>query len=140
MHTSTRLHLRIRALLALLLTLALLGLLAPAPARAAGFTVTNTNDSGAGSLRETIGQANAQTGPDTITFNVTGTIELGSTLPTISDDLTIDGPGAGKLAISGEDTVRVFKVTSDVALNLSGVTVENGASPFISGDETAGKG
>jgi predicted outer membrane repeat protein len=139
MHTSTRLHLGIRGLLALLVAFALL-VLPAMPAHAAGFTVTTLDDSGAGSLREAIGQANAQAGPDTITFNVTGTIDLASTLPAISDDLTIDGPGASELAISGEDTVRVLKVTSDVALNLSGVTVENGASPFISGDETAGKG
>ena len=66
MHPSIRLHLRARALLALLLTLALLGLLVPAPARAAGFTVTTLDDSGPGSLREAIGQANDQTGADTI--------------------------------------------------------------------------
>ncbi|HEY3026191.1 MAG TPA: hypothetical protein VGJ55_08585, partial [Pyrinomonadaceae bacterium] len=36
------------------------------------FTVTNTNDSGAGSLREAILNANAQAGLDTINFNIPG--------------------------------------------------------------------
>src|SRR5215212_2492497 len=74
MHTSTRLHLGIRGLLALLVTLTLMGLLVPAPARAAGFIVNNTNDSGQGSLREAIDQANGTDGADTITFSLSGTI------------------------------------------------------------------
>ena len=42
-------------------------------ARAATFTVTNTGDSGAGSLRQAILDANAAAGPDTIDFNIPGT-------------------------------------------------------------------
>ncbi|MFK7966563.1 MAG: LamG-like jellyroll fold domain-containing protein, partial [Burkholderiaceae bacterium] len=61
----------------------------------ATFTVTNTNDSGAGSLRDAITQANAASGADTIEFNISGTklhtISLASALPTISDQLAIDG-------------------------------------------------
>lgn len=56
------------------------------------------------SLREAIRLANVSTGDDTITFspdlfNAAQTIHLNSQLPTISDDLTIDGPGAGLLTI-----------------------------------------
>ena len=36
------------------------------------FTVTNTNDSGAGSLRQAIVDANAHVGMDTIAFNIPG--------------------------------------------------------------------
>ena len=42
------------------------------PASAATFTVTNTNDSGAGSLRQAILDANAAGGADTIAFNIAG--------------------------------------------------------------------
>ena len=42
------------------------------PAHAATFTVTNLNDSGAGSLRQAILDANAAAGADTITFSVNG--------------------------------------------------------------------
>ncbi|MFO0385033.1 MAG: DUF4347 domain-containing protein, partial [Pirellula sp.] len=62
----------------------------------ATFVVTNTNDSGAGSLRQAILDANALAGNDTITFNITtgsGTqiINVLSALPTITDQITIDG-------------------------------------------------
>ncbi len=60
----------------------------------ATFTVTNTNDSGAGSLRQAILDANALAGADTITFNIAGTgvhtITLTSALPTISGQVTIN--------------------------------------------------
>jgi hypothetical protein len=61
----------------------------------ATFTVTNTNDSGVGSLRQEILNANAAAGTDTIDFNIVGagvhTINLTSALPTITDQVTIDG-------------------------------------------------
>ena len=41
------------------------------PAHAADITVTNTNVSGTGSLRQAILNANANTGADTIKFNLT---------------------------------------------------------------------
>ncbi len=42
------------------------------PLRAATFTVLNTNDSGPGSLRQAILDANATPGADTIAFNIPG--------------------------------------------------------------------
>jgi parallel beta-helix repeat protein len=68
------------------------------------FLVTNVNDSGPGSLRQAILQANSQPGQDTIRFNIAGagvhTIALKSALPGITDSLIINGasqPGyAGK--------------------------------------------
>ena len=68
---------------------------------AASFAVTNTNDSGAGSLRQAIIDANANLGTDTIDFNIPGvgphTIQPLLALPTITDPVIIDGytqPGA----------------------------------------------
>ena len=84
---------------ALVLVFALLAF--PDAIRAASFTVTNTNDSGPGSLRQVILDANASPGTDTITFNIPGagphTIQPASALPTITDPVVIDGytqPGA----------------------------------------------
>jgi hypothetical protein len=55
------------------LPLALLGPLVVASSlSAATFTVTSTSDSGAGSLRQAIVDANANPGADTIAFNITG--------------------------------------------------------------------
>jgi hypothetical protein len=76
--------------------------LAQKPAYAAStFTVTNTNDSGAGSLRQAILDANFTDGASVIDFNISGTgvhtIKPASALPTITEPVTIDGysqPGA----------------------------------------------
>src|SRR5438445_1734252 len=64
----------------------------------ATFFVVNTNDSGAGSLRQAILDANSNPnsgGPDFIDFNIPGagvhTISPTSALPTITDPVTIDG-------------------------------------------------
>ena len=68
----------------------------PTKVHAATITVTNTNDSGAGSLRQAIIDANTSVGvADTIAFNIAGpgphTIQPTSALPTITDQVTIDG-------------------------------------------------
>ncbi|MBC8074697.1 MAG: right-handed parallel beta-helix repeat-containing protein, partial [Chloroflexales bacterium] len=90
---------------------------------AATLVVTTTADSGAGSLRQAISDA---TSGDTITFNLPNpsTITLASQLD-IGKNLTITGPGASQLAISGNNAVRVFSVGT-VAFTLERVTVANG--------------
>ena len=52
--------------------LALVALLSIGTAAADTYPVTNTNDSGAGSLRQAIIDANGHSGPDTISFNIPG--------------------------------------------------------------------
>jgi hypothetical protein len=69
--------------------------LASTEAMAATFAVSNNGDSGAGSLRQAILDANAAGGSNSITFAITGSaphaITLTSQLPGISGTLTIDG-------------------------------------------------
>ncbi len=91
--------------------------------QAAALIVANTNDGGAGSLREAI--ATAAPG-DTITFSLPdhSTITLASEL-VVTKNLTIDGPGAAHLTISGNNTVRVLHVNGSV-LTLDGVTITAG--------------
>ncbi len=59
------------------------------------YTVVNTNDSGVGSLRQAITDANSNLGADTIAFNISGTgvhtISPLSALPIITEAVTIDG-------------------------------------------------
>src|SRR5262245_51198396 len=89
-------------------------------------TVLNNLDSGAGSLRDTIAQAKSG---DTIVFasSVNGqTITLTSGQLAIKKSLSIQGPGAGLLAISGNDTSRVFDITNNQAVSLSGLTISHG--------------
>ncbi len=81
--------------------LALGSILAAGIALGNTYTVTTTADSGAGSLRQAILDANANGGPDTVAFNIVGsgvqTITPATPLPTITDAVTINGytqPGA----------------------------------------------
>ena len=73
----------------------------------ANFTVNALTDTGAGSgtsgdLRYCISQSNATPGPNTIdATGVSGTISLTSALPAITAPVTITGPGANQLTVSG---------------------------------------
>jgi hypothetical protein len=94
------------------------------PVFANTITVTNSNDSGPGSLRNAISLA---VPGDTIDFNLTypATIALVNTL-NITTNLTIIGPGASDLAISGNNAVEVVRVNSGITVGISGITLENG--------------
>ncbi|MBA4372326.1 MAG: hypothetical protein C0402_05640 [Thermodesulfovibrio sp.] len=72
----------------------MVGFFASRHVSAATYTVTHTGDSGVGSLRQAIIQANGSAGTDTIAFAVGNghqTIQPASALPTITDPVTIDG-------------------------------------------------
>jgi hypothetical protein len=94
-------------------------------------TVTSSLDSnvfpGDGTLRGEI--AVAQSG-DTIVFAPSldyQTLTLGGDQLEIYKNLTIQGPGAALLAISGGWHSRVFQVDAGVNVTISGLTVEEGA-------------
>ena len=85
------------------------------------FTVGDLNNSGAYSLR-----AGIQSGDATIAFKpgLHGTITLESEL-LISDSVTIDGPGANELSVSGNNSSRVFEVAAG-QVAISGLTIADG--------------
>jgi parallel beta-helix repeat protein len=76
------------------------------------YAVINTADTGQGSLRQALLDANANSGPNTIIFDIRGegghTIQPGSPLPTITRAVTIDGTyqpgynGSPLIEIDGE--------------------------------------
>jgi hypothetical protein len=89
-------------------------------------TVLNNLDSGAGSLRDAI--THAKDG-DTIVFNPSlkgQTITLTSDQITINNSLDIEGPGAGLLTISGNDTNRVFDISEGLTVTIAGLTITHG--------------
>src|SRR5262249_3018772 len=98
--------------------------------------VTSAADSGTGTLRDAITQANASAGADTITFDTSGvfatpqTITLESALPTITDTLTITGTGTAKLTVQRDPAAANFRVLDSTAqdITLSGFTVTNGVA------------
>ena len=93
------------------------------------FTVTNTLDSGAGSLRWAIDEANASAGPDEIAFNIPGpgphSIQPLSALPVITAPVLIDGytqPGAvPNTSPTGQQLNTVLKTELDGSLAGAGV-------------------
>ncbi len=113
-------------------------MLAAVSAHATTYTVTNTNSSGSGSLAAAIGSAASG---DTIDFasGVTGTITLTSTL-TLSHNVTITGPGASALTISGNSAVLVFAINSGVTASISGLTIANGSNTLNCGQSGGGGG
>ncbi len=89
------------------------------------FLVYDTADHGAGSLRTAITNADLA-GGSTIVFVTSGTIGLLSTLPPISSDVYITGPGANNLTISGGGSYQVFDIENGVTADISGLTITDG--------------
>ena len=87
--------------------------------------VANANDSGGGSLRQAILDAPAGS---TIMFgtNLTGTLTLTNGELLIAKNLSIGGPGAKVLAISGSNSNRIFHIQAGGALRLFGLTLTGG--------------
>jgi hypothetical protein len=95
-------------------------------AHADTITVTNNADSGPGSLRTVIASANSG---DTIMFdpNVTGTIQLTGGELAITKSVTISGTSANTLAVSGNNSGRVFSITVGSNVTISDLTIRDGS-------------
>ena len=63
---------------------------------------------------------------DTINFNLDGIILLNSALPTITQDIIIDGVGQ-TIHIDGQNTVPIFNITAAYA-TFQNLTIQNGSS------------
>jgi len=107
----------------------------------ATFTVTNTSDSGPGSLRQAITDANANAGLDTIAFNVSGarcdgggicTISPATVLPDIVSPVLVDGytqPGSSpNTNVQGAlNTVLKIVISSAGAPGQNGLVLSTGS-------------
>ncbi len=95
--------------------------------------VTRLSDAGAGfgfrgDLRYCINKVNIVPGPDSIDFNVTGTILLTAVLPDLSTELDIVGPGQTALTLernSGGE-YRIFTVGTGAVVRITGLTATDG--------------
>jgi hypothetical protein len=88
-------------------------------------TVTNLLDAGPGTLRQAI----LDTPPGgTVDFqaDLSGTITLTSGELSIAKDLTIAGPGANVITVSGNGASRVFDITGAFAVAITGLTIGDG--------------
>jgi Ca2+-binding RTX toxin-like protein len=102
----------------------------PATAQAEDFTVTNLDDSGAGSLRDAVEDANSDTAPDRILFRskLSGEITLTGGELYIDTPIEIRGPGARRLTISGGGDSRIFMITPPFRtdVSISGLRLSDG--------------
>ena len=85
--------------------------------------VTNTNDSGPGSLRQAVFDAD---NGDIIGFAVTGTIGFTSGELLVNKNITISGPGAENLAVNGNAKNIVFHIAPGKIVIISDLTITNG--------------
>jgi hypothetical protein len=91
----------------------------------AAVTVTSTDDSGAGTLRQAIQDVCAD-GTIDFALSYPATIVLASEIM-ITKGLAITGPGADQLAISGDNSTRVFRIMAPAGtVSISGVEITGG--------------
>jgi CSLREA domain-containing protein len=90
----------------------------------ASVIVTSNADSGANTLREAIDTGVCAGG--TITFDPGVTSITLVTELTIAKNMTINGPGAGSLTISGNNVTRVFEIAATKTATISGMTITGG--------------
>jgi hypothetical protein len=111
------------------------------------YTVTNTSDHTSGvcsvddcTLFEAVDASNSAPDASTINFapGVTGTIlnqvAVGLTL---SQPVTINGPGAPLLSVTGADVMRLFAVVNSAAVTISGLTIAHGGYGANAGNGAA---
>ena len=104
----------------LLATTALIGVaMGTSSGEAATFTVINGNDSGAGSLRQAILDSNSSSGSNFIDFQSNSTITLSSTLPTLTQSVTLESTLGDNPTITGGGSPPFFTANSGVALGLA---------------------
>jgi len=126
-------HLAMNRLVPCLLPVLLL--LSPPSLRAADFVVLNNADSGAGSLRQAIIDADATPEADTITFSAAlsgAEIELvtGAFVITNPASIRIDGESlAMPVTLTAFYASRIFEIALDADLELVGLTLADGQAP-----------
>jgi uncharacterized protein (TIGR02145 family) len=107
--------------------------------QATAITVTSLADSGAGSLRQAITEANSNSG-GTITVNPSlagKTILLESVLPEITANITIEG---NSITVSGQDKCSILHISEDAVVSVSRVHFTRGNRKYYSYVDALGRG
>jgi hypothetical protein len=100
-------------------------------AHATTIIVSNTNDSGPGSLRQALADAND--GDMIDATSISGVITLTAAQLLVDKSVTINGAGADVLAIDGNATTRVFQTDTGETVTISGLMIRNGQGNFGGG-------
>ena len=94
------------------------------------YMVTTLADSGAGSLRQAITDANTAGGTSTIDFKagLTGNVASSTPLPDIDSNMTLHGPGASVISIQGTATAVALYVAGGATAEIDNISIANGGS------------
>jgi hypothetical protein len=99
----------------------------------ATFTVTNLNDSGLGSLRQAIADANNTPGDDDIVFQpgLMGEVTLTSGELVINSNITISGTASSPVTITrstaaGTSFFRIISIVTGATVSISNLTISGG--------------
>lgn len=107
-------------------------LVAAHTAGAATFTVDTNDDSGSGSLREAITEADRTPAADQIEFSpdLSQTLALASPLPVITAPLSVHGPGASRLTLSGGGQTGLVSIQLPAIgqVRISGLSMRGGSA------------
>jgi len=100
------------------------------PTFATTFTVSNLNDAGGGSLRQAITDANADGSatagfPHIINFPLTGTVNIITALPAITNHMTINGSLSGN-TITALGNYRIFIISGAVIVSINNLIIDGG--------------
>jgi RTX calcium-binding nonapeptide repeat (4 copies)/Chlamydia polymorphic membrane protein (Chlamydia_PMP) repeat len=103
-------------------------LAATAAAQAENIPVTNLNDSGSGSLRGALNEANLDSDSDRLVFasKLSGTINLGAPLPVVFYPVDFAGPDARKVSIDAGNFRHFIINSSADGTAISGLTLRGG--------------
>jgi fibronectin-binding autotransporter adhesin len=117
------------------------GSLAIAPLHAATYTVNSNADSGAGTLRQAVIDANANAGVDTIQIDPAlngGTISIVSSLPPLTENVIIDGPAASTLTVQFVSVSSIFSGGFGIDKQNAGTLIFDGRNSYTGGTTITG--
>jgi outer membrane autotransporter protein len=104
------------------------------------YTVVNTNDSGPGSLRQAIIDANGNAGVDTIQIDPSlngATINLASSLPALTENIVFNGPSASSLTVRFVSVNDMFSGGFGMVKANAGTLIFDGKNSYTGGTTVA---
>ena len=114
------------------------------PAHAATLVVNDLGDAGPGNCATTctLRDAIANAAPDDVvtfasTLNYPATITLAGHELLVYKNLTILGPGASLLRVSGNSASRLFEIAANASVSISGLTLTSGVVSGVAGGTDA---
>lgn len=100
---------------------------------ATSFLVSNLNDSGSGSLRQAILDANADGSatagsPHIISFSITGTVNTNTAMPSITNHMTIDGHASANTIFraNANPNYRLFHINGAITVTFNRLIIQGG--------------